>query len=381
LQRQWYVSGRPYRELDHIDGTPNPVFNGWLEHPSYDAYWRALIPYRDEFARIDIPVLTTTGYYDSGQIGALYYVREHLLHRPRAEHYLVIGPYDHIRGQRGTITPATGARQTVLRNYALDEVAQIDIGELRYQWFDYVLRGGRKPALLADRINYEVMGANVWKHAASIEAMHDATLRLYLRADGTLSRKMARGFTSHVVDLADRSDADLLFRGAIIDEALDDWNIVDSAPKIANAVQFLSEPLAEPIEISGLFSGVLDVVANKKDFDFSVSLLEVTPGGDYVRLSYAWSRASYARNREQRSLLQRGRRTRLPLQSRRLTSRRVGAGSRLLVVIGVIKQPSEQINYGTGKDVSDESIADAREPLRLRWLADSYIDVPVMKEK
>ena len=61
----------------------------------------------------------------------------------------------------------------------------------------------------------------------------------------------------------------------------------------------------------------------------------------------------------------------------RLTSRLLQPGSRLVVVLGVIKQPGEQINYGTGKDVSDESIADAREPLRIRWLTDSTITVPL----
>src|SRR5439155_24119609 len=40
LNHDWYISGRPYRELDRIDGTPNPFFDRWLEHPSYDAYWQ-----------------------------------------------------------------------------------------------------------------------------------------------------------------------------------------------------------------------------------------------------------------------------------------------------------------------------------------------------
>jgi hypothetical protein len=35
-----------------------------------------------------------------------------------------------------------------------------------------------------------------------------------------------------------------------------------------------------------------------------------------------------------------------------------------------------QINYGTGKDVSDETIADAGKPLTIQWLGDSFIDIP-----
>ena len=114
MNHEWYVSGRAYRALDKIDRTPNPFFDRWLDHPSYDSYWQGMIPYKKEFARIDIPVLTTTGYYDDGQIGALYYFTQHYEYKPDAEHYLVIGPYDHIRGQRGTFS-RLGNPQTVLK--------------------------------------------------------------------------------------------------------------------------------------------------------------------------------------------------------------------------------------------------------------------------
>mgnify|MGYP003291096341 CR=1 FL=1 len=53
--------------------------------------------------------------------------------------------------------------------------------------------------------------------------------------------------------------------------------------------------------------------------------------------------------------------------------------SRIVVLLNIIKAPSFQINYGTGKDVSDETIADAKVPLTIQWLDSSYIDVPVRK--
>src|SRR3954451_24036239 len=138
-----------------------------------------MIPYRKEFAGIDIPVLTTTGYYDDGQIGALCYFIQHNLYRPGAEHYLLIGPYNHGSGQRGTIG-RLGGLQTILRGYETDPVAQIDLGELRYQWFDHVFKGAPRPAILKDKINYEVMGANEWRHAPSLAAMGERTLKLHL---------------------------------------------------------------------------------------------------------------------------------------------------------------------------------------------------------
>jgi hypothetical protein len=41
-------------------------------------------------------------------------------------------------------------------------------------------KGRQTPALLKDRVNFEVMGANEWRHAPSLEAMGNGTLKLYL---------------------------------------------------------------------------------------------------------------------------------------------------------------------------------------------------------
>jgi hypothetical protein len=49
----------------------------------------------------------------------------------------------------------------------------------------------------------------------------------------------------------------------------------------------------------------------------------------------------------------------------------------LLLLLTVNKNPFAQVNYGTGKDVSDESVADAGRPLRVQWHGASYIDVPL----
>ena len=56
LNRAWYSSGEAYRAMDRLDGAPNPIFQRWLDHPGYDAYWQAMIPYKREFAAINIPV-------------------------------------------------------------------------------------------------------------------------------------------------------------------------------------------------------------------------------------------------------------------------------------------------------------------------------------
>jgi len=90
-------------------------------------------------------------------------------------------------------------------------------------------------------------------------------------------------------------------------------------------------------------------------------------------------RASYARDRTRRHLLRAGERQQLLIKSERMTSRMLQTGSRLVMVLGVNKRPDREINYGSGDDVSEESIADADEPLKARWLGDSWLEIPVEK--
>jgi len=71
----------------------------WLQHPSYDKYWQDMVPYQREFAKINISILTITGYFDDGQQSALRFLKEHYKYDHNAEHYLLIGPYDHFGSQ------------------------------------------------------------------------------------------------------------------------------------------------------------------------------------------------------------------------------------------------------------------------------------------
>lgn len=377
MEQRWYASGQTYRDLPKIDGTPNPTFERWLDHPSYDAYWQSMIPYREDFANIDIPVLTTTGYYDGGQIGALYYFRQLHKYAPQTESYLLIGPWDHVAGQRGTLS-VLGEPRDNIDGYRIDPIARIDLGTLRYAWFDYVFKHGPKPAILKNRVNFEVMGANLWRHVSSIAAMGDGEQRFYLTPARTGERHalsatpQSKATTALTVDLAERTKQDPFNEyGKIVTHAIDAWT----------GLVFASAPFARDTQINGLFRGDLDVVANKRDFDFEIDVYEQQPDGSYFQLSHYMARASYVQARSTRHLLTPGERTRLRFTAGRTTSRQLRKGSRLIVVLSVIKNPFVQINYGSGRDVSDETIQDAGAPLKLEWFGDSSITVPVWRGK
>jgi hypothetical protein len=62
-----------------------------------------------------------------------------------------------------------------------------------------------------------------------------------------------------------------------------------------------------------------------------------------------------------------------------MTSRRLQAGSRLVMILGINKRPDREINYGTANDVSEDTIADGKIPLKIQWHSDSFIEIPVRK--
>lgn len=364
LNRNWYASGRSYRSLPAIDGAANTLFLRWLQHPDYDAYWQAMIPQGQAFADIDIPVLATTGYFDGAQVGVLHYLREHLRHRPDADHTLLIGPFEHFSMQTGLGEDVQG--------YVPDRSARIDLQGLRLDWFDHVFKGAARPALLQDRINYQVMGADRWAHAPSLSAMAERRWRLYLQAGTGERHRLAaqaagQGELRQRIDLRDRGDAGWTPPAKALIAELDPHG----------ALVFASEPLGQATLLSGLFGGRLDFTVNKRDVDLGLVLYEQLAEGGYLQLGYWMQRASYAGDRRRRELLQPGRLQRIDFTSDRLLGRQLQAGSRLVMVLGVLRQGDLQINHGSGKDVSDETIDDAGEPLDIRWQGSSYLELPV----
>lgn len=362
--QSWYRSGKSYRHLDRRAGKSDRVFSSWLDHPSYDRFWQKAIPFREGFAQVDIPVLTTAGYY-AADAGALYYFSEHTRYRPDANHRLLIGPYG-----RGAAVGAV----PVLRGYPVDAAAIIDLRELRYQWFDQIFKNAPRSSLLKDRVNWQLTGSNEWRHAASIEAMGTQPLRLHLVGSdpgvpGRLLPEKPVTVSSIVqlVSLKDRMSPTSPRSRELITRQLAE----------PDTLSFESDPLPRTMDLSGRLSGALDIEINRQDVDLHVTAYEKLPGGTYLQLFERYEfRASYAGDRVHRRLLKAGVRQTLAFEVERLAGRRLAAGSRLVLLIGVNKRPDREINYGSGKPVSDETIADARSPLRIRWYSNSYVELP-----
>lgn len=369
MQFDWWQSGRAYREIDQIDGTPNPLLQKWLQHPAYDHYWQSMVPYQTEFAQIKIPVLSFDGYYNDSQVSGLYYLREHTKYLPNAEHYLIIGPYGHFGAQRGG--------EKILNDMEVPTSALIDTKKITYDWFDYILKNANKPAILKDKINYFVMGENQWRHAPSLSGMANGQLQFYLSTSIKNGRYRLQDklppitqYLTQTVDFRDRQTSNNdYYPSPIIRKEID----------TTNGFIFVSDPLSEDLIINGAFSGEIVASINRRDMDFGITLYELNNEGEYFHLSYVIDRASFSHDRNHRQLLEPHKITRLTLPPTRLVSKQVKKGSRIVAYLNINKNPFSQLNYGSGKDVSDENILDANEKLKVKWYAQSVIRIPVLR--
>lgn len=367
LKNTWYKTGVAYNKLDSLDGQVNKLWNTYMQHPSYDDYWKKMIPYKEEFAKIDIPILTITGYYDDSQRGAMYYFKEHHKYAKNPNHYLLVGPYDHWTAQ--------SKPQESLREYKLDKSALINIEEdIIYQWFDYVLNGKEKPSILKDKVNFQVMDTDTWMHKPSLSAMTNDTLTYYLNATKTdyfyeLKMEANPSKVDMIVDFKDRESMN--------NTEYYPWPLEKDNINLKDGLIFKSEPLKEDVIINGSFFGKLEFNINKKDVDYSVIVYQLTPENTYFHLSYYIGRASYAKDREHRNLLTPNQMTQVSFDNSKLISKKLEKGSRIVVVVNVNKNNNAQINYGTGKDVNSESIKDAEIHLKITFTGNSSISLPI----
>ena len=218
------------------------------------------------------------------------------------------------------------------------------------------------------------MGTNQWKHTSSIENFDEYHLKFYLQNQNnqfflSQSDPDKNGFSKLTINFNDRSDADELIK--------QEFKVLDSTIYNKNSLTFSTNTFEKPFDFSGNFSGNFKISVNKKDLDLNIKLYELLPDGKYLLLSSYVGRASYSQNPEKRKLLVPNKKANVSIKNNEFVSKKIEKGSRLVTVIGVNKNPFFEINYGSGKEVTKESIEDAKEPLTIKLYNDSYIKIPI----
>ncbi|MEM9530043.1 MAG: CocE/NonD family hydrolase [Pseudomonadota bacterium] len=357
--RAYHREGIAFTELARLVGNNHPQFLEWASHPQQDDYWAARVPTEDQYKKLDLPILTITGYYDGDQPGAMEYYRRHMRsadRKARDQHYLLLGPWDH----GGTRFP----RQT-FGGYTFGDAMMFDAFQLDRDWYRWAMDDGEFPDFLKDRVTYFVAGANTWKSAPSLEEISSETQTLYLQSDGSADRPFgggelavqAPGDASVDQYVYDPLDVTKALRTPAEDYILDQTEVMLTE---GDGLIYHSARFAEPLEISGYitFEGWFEL--DVPDTDINVTLYEVRADGSSVALTGQPMRVRYRNGLDEAEPFSPGSVERLVFDQFYFFSRQVAKDSRLRLFIRPANNVEQQRNYNSGKVVAQETRADAR---------------------
>jgi putative CocE/NonD family hydrolase len=385
--RQRFVENLPFATLDTLVGNPSPHFQKWLKHRMPDDYLDALAPNPEQYARIDIPILTITGHYDDDQPGAMEYYRRHMQHgsdKGRKRHYLLMGPWDH---------PGTRTPKEEVGGIHFGKESVLDLNQLHREWYDWTMKDGPKPKFLQKQVAYFVAGAAKWKYADSLAAIPARLEKLYLTSSGSdkndvfhsgdLSRtKPDKGTPAEYVydplSLRETTSSDELqldeSKSFLTDQSL-------ALGMRGNGLVYHSKPFVEPTEITGCLKLIAWIALDVPDTDFAVSVFEIKKDGMSVLLAEDRMRARYRKSLRQVQLVKPGEVCRYEFKSFPFFSRQLEKGSRLRLVFYSPNSRMLEKNYNSGGEVATETGKDAR-TAHVKAFQDaehvSYLDVPLI---
>jgi len=350
-----------FRELDRLVGNPSPVFQKWLDHPTPDAYYDAMVPSPEQYAKMKFPILTITGAYDGDQPGAMTFYTRHMHYGSPdavANHFLIFGPWDHA----GTRTP-----RDEVGGLKFGPGSVLDLNDLHRQWYDWTMKSGAKPEFLKKRVAYYAAGAEEWKYADSIEAIASEHRTLYLESDGAANDAFHSGYLRAAQPKSTAADHyaydPLDIRPGELERKQEEKPVLSQRGALnlfGNGVVYHSEPFAEATEITGALKLAIWLAMDVPDTDLEADVYEIQPDGTSIALTSAVQRARYRDSLRQAKPVPPGEAVRYTFDNFTYFSRRIAKGSRLRLVFSCPNSINLTKNYNSGGDVSRETAKDAR---------------------
>ena len=375
----------PFQRLDSVAGNATTAFQTFVQHPTPDAYWDALVPSAAQYQQLNIPILSITGHFDGDQFGALAYYRQHMQHgtaAARQRHYLIMGPYNH----PGTRTPV-GA----LGGLKFDPSAVLDLNKLHQEWYDWTMKAGPKPSFLQKRVACYVMGREAWKYADDLESLAPQKQTLYLNSTPGQGHRVDNAGALSATKPAGKSTPDQYTNNPLDNSFLHDtiperdyFLEQRSTQKLADkGLVYQSAPFAEETEVTGQLRLSTWLALNVPDTDVEAVLFEIKADGTSIYLTRDMLRARYRESLRQARLVQPGAVNLYTFNTFYYFSRTIQKGSRLRLVLQTPSPLAVARNYNGGGNPNAESGRDARTAV-IRLYHDarhpSSLELPVVKK-
>jgi putative CocE/NonD family hydrolase len=300
-----WMDFRPFKDLPPLqpqNPAVAPWYFDWIRHWRRDDFWRQL-SIRDRYASVKVPVLDVEGWYDAFLAGGIENFAGMAAHGGTAEardnQRLVIGPWDHVNWGRPASTPAP-----LLKN--IGPVGDSPINDLMLAWFDHFLKGLDNgldnPVAGKPRVDYFVMGADVWKHAPSWPLPQTDWTTFYLSgAGGIADRKGQLVSTAPGTEPPDTYTYDPAFPAPSVGghsccgAQSGPQGPYDQTPveQRSDVLVYSSAPLAHDTEVTGPVSVRLWAQSTASDTDFTAKLTVVKPDGAVINLNNGILRTSF----------------------------------------------------------------------------------------
>lgn len=355
------------------------VLQQWRSEVFDDAWRSPALCARAHYAEwADVPMVHMSSWFDPYALTATenYMGLSRLKHAPVK---LVLGPWTH--GQRSVTYAGDvdfGPAATLDDNIAPDYTA------LRQAWFDRHLRGDSSaPDYLPRAVKIFVMGGGSGRKDAAGRLQHGGRWRdeadwplpsttqqlMHLHADGSLAAAPPRVESASLfydfdprnpvptIGGAIASGAPVMFAGAYDQRTTPD-TFGASAPygplaDRPDVLVFQTEPLPEPVEVTGQVVARLWVSSSALDTDFTIKLLDVyPPSEDYpegcaINLTHGILRMRFRDSFEHPTLLEPDAVYQIEIPSYP-TSNLFAAGHRIRIDISSSNFPHFDINPNTG---------------------------------
>ncbi|MEQ8763023.1 MAG: CocE/NonD family hydrolase, partial [Planctomycetota bacterium] len=319
----------PLGDLDKELGVTHPFLDDWIARSPVDPYWDA-VRYQGSYEGMNVAVLNLSGWFDGDQPGApqnFLGMRESGPEAMRPHQYLLLGPWGHafnIQQKMGEVD--------------FGEEAIIDLDAIVIRFFDRYLKGIENGIDQAPKVMTFTMGANKWYRGEEWPPKGTVPTKLYLTSSGKAQKKedggtltlepTHSGVDAFLYDPKNPRFVDADFNDVTSSAATADVSKMEDR---ADYLDYISAPLAAPVEITGPVTAILSVSTDAKDTDFTVEVNVIEKGGAERGLSAGIQRLRYRNGKDE------------PVEPGTVvtievdcwaTSKRLEAGDRLHVVIG-----------------------------------------------
>ncbi len=367
-------------------GEPPQTFDQFIARTPADPGWRKGGLYHEDMGW-GVPALWFNSWYDVSigpNLELFNHARASTTDREAsANQYAVIAPVTHCAYSRMGPDSVVGERPMGDTSFDVDGAV--------FGWFDRWLKG--KVAAFPDstpRVRYFVMGENKWKSAESWPPRGTQSLRLYLSSNGDANSLNGNGRLTPVASGAEQPDryrydpmnpvptvggGDCCNGGIVVPGAFDQRGV-----EIRNDVLvYSSEPLKEPLELSGFVEAVLQVSSSAPDTDFAVKLVDVAPDGTAWIIGDTIFRARYRGGFDKPAPMKPGEVYAIT-PSPIATSVRLGVGHRIRIEVTSSNFPKFVRNLNTGGPNERESKGQVAENVIHHASGRaSYVDLPVVR--